>query len=116
VGQGVIAPLKNESFFSKVHVGEFGQMPGRLLSKSSMSTLADTAKKAFYHDGSIIVEMHGGVEVKFPVKESPLLSAGTPDQLNRIEISPFGLHLPDLDEDLSFEGILHGNFGQFVKR
>jgi len=88
----------------------------RLLSKSGMNTLADIAKKAFYRDGSIIVEMHGGVEVKFPVKESPRLSVGTPDQLNRIEISPFGLHWPDLDEDLSFEGILHGDFGQFVKR
>jgi hypothetical protein len=26
VGRGVFAPLKNESFFSKVHVGEFGQI------------------------------------------------------------------------------------------
>lgn len=81
-----------------------------------MSTLADTAKKAFYRDGSIIVEMHGGVELKFPVKESPRLAVGTPEQLNRIEISPFGLHWPDLDEDLSFEGILQGDFGQFVNR
>jgi hypothetical protein len=80
-----------------------------------MITLADTAKKAFYRDGTIIVEMHGGVELKFPVSQSPRLMAGTPDQLNHIEISPFGLHWPELDEDLSFEGILHGDFGQFVK-
>lgn len=78
--------------------------------------MADTAKKAFYRDGSIIVEMHGGVEVKFPVKDSPRLAVGSSEQLNRIEISPFGLHWPDLDENLSFEGILHGDFGQFVKR
>jgi len=30
----------------------------------------------------------------------------------RIEISPFGLHWPTLDEDLSFEGILAGRSGQ----
>jgi hypothetical protein len=35
-----------------------------------------------------------------------------PEQLNNIEISPFGLHWPDLDEDLSFRGILAGNYGQ----
>jgi hypothetical protein len=81
-----------------------------------MSTLADTAKKAYYHDGYIFVEMHGGVELKFPVKESPRLAQGKPNQLNHIEISPFGLHWPDLDEDLSFEGIFRGDFGQFVKQ
>jgi hypothetical protein len=33
-----------------------------------------------------------------------------------IEISPFGLHWPDLDEDLSFHGLLEGNRGQFQKK
>jgi hypothetical protein len=80
-----------------------------------MSTLADTAKKAFYNEGFIIVQMHGGVELKFPVKDNIRLATGTPDQLNHIEISPFGLHWPDLDEDLSLQGILEGDFGQFLK-
>ena len=31
------------------------------------------------------------------------------------EISPFGLHWPDLDEDLSFRGILLGDHGQCQK-
>ena len=38
-----------------------------------------------------------------------------PQQLNHIEISPFGVHWPDLDEDLSFDGLLNGNHGQFQK-
>lgn len=59
--------------------------------------------------------MQTGVEIKFPVENNPRLRLGTPEQLNNIEISPFGLHWPDLDEDLSFEGLAKGNFGQFSK-
>ena len=54
-----------------------------------MNTLVDTAKKAFYRDGYIYMEMHGGLEIKFPVKNNPRLAAGTPNQLNHIEISHF---------------------------
>ena len=81
-----------------------------------MNTLVDTAKKAFYHDGGIVVQMHAGVELRFPVKDNPRLAAGTEDQLNNIELSPFGIHWPDLDEDLSLQEILEGDFGQFSKR
>jgi len=33
------------------------------------------------------------------------------DDVGKIEISPFGLHWPTLDEDLSLEGILAGRYG-----
>ena len=77
-----------------------------------MNTLLDTAKTARYADGHILIEMHGGVEVRFPVQGNPRLAQGTPQQLNRIELSPFGLHWPDLDEDLSIKGLMEGNYGQ----
>jgi hypothetical protein len=80
-----------------------------------MSTLVDSAKRAYSDGRSIIVEMESGIEVKFPVAENPRLAGGTLEQLNRIEISPFGLHWPELDEDLSFRGILQGRFGQYRK-
>jgi len=67
---------------------------------------------AFYSAGLIVVQCGNGVEIKFPVQGNPRLSKGTPDQLNKIEISPFGLHWPDLDEDLSLEGLLRGDYGQ----
>ncbi len=51
--------------------------------------------------------------MQFPVSENLRLAGGSPSQLNHIEISPFGLHWPDLDEDLSLAGIAHGNYGQF---
>jgi len=39
--------------------------------------------------------------------------AGQAPHIGRREgFSPFGLHWPTLDEDLSFEGILAGRYGQ----
>ncbi len=78
-----------------------------------MNILIDQVKSASYQDGYILVTMESAVEIRFPVAGNPRLSIGTPRQLNTIEISPFGLHWPDLDEDLSFQGILQGNYGQF---
>jgi hypothetical protein len=80
-----------------------------------MNTLTNNQIQAFFSDGYIYVSMETGVEIKFPVEKNPRLCAGTPVQLNRIVISPFGLHWPDLDEDLSFGGLAKGDFGQFSK-
>ena len=68
--------------------------------------------KVFEKDGYILVSMESGVEIRFPVAGNPRLSSGTPQQLGNIEVSPFGLHRPDLDEDLSFRGLLEGDYGQ----
>ncbi len=77
-----------------------------------MSTLIDTARSAVFQDGQILISMESGAQMHFPVSENPRLSRGTPEQLNNIEISPFGLHWPDLDEDLSLRGISRGDYGQ----
>jgi hypothetical protein len=60
--------------------------------------------------------MESGAEIRFPVVENPRLAGGTPVQLDNIEISPFGLYWPDLDEDLSFRGLIEGNHGQHQKK
>ena len=77
-----------------------------------MNTLTDTARTAAYVGGEIILTMEGGREIRFPVADNPRLARGTAAQLNNIEIFPFGLHWPDLDEDLSFRGLIEGNHGQ----
>ena len=77
-----------------------------------MSTLVDRVQTAIYRDGNIQVVMESGVEISFPVADNARLRNGTPQQLNNIEISPFGLHWPDLDEDLSLHGLLAGDYGQ----
>ncbi len=77
-----------------------------------MNTLVDQVKSAVYQDGHILVTMENAVEIRFPVADNPRLCRGAPQQLNNIEMSPFGLHWPDLDEDLSFRGLLQGAYGQ----
>jgi hypothetical protein len=76
----------------------------------------NTATSANYQNGRIVVSMQSGVEIRFPVAGNPRLAKGTPQQLNHIEISPFGLHWPDLDEDLSFRGLIEGDYGQANER
>ncbi|MEI6083222.1 MAG: DUF2442 domain-containing protein [Verrucomicrobiota bacterium] len=80
-----------------------------------MSTLIDNARAAAYRDGFIVVTLHSGVEIRFPVAQNPRLATGTAAQLNHIEVSPFGLHWPALDEDLSLQGIVEGDYGQHRK-
>jgi hypothetical protein len=81
-----------------------------------MNTVAVIAVEATHENGFIVVRMESGAELRFPVADNPRLARGTPRQLNHVEISPFGLHWPDLDEDLSFRGLLEGDHGQFQKK
>jgi hypothetical protein len=77
-----------------------------------MSVLSDRAVSAVFRDGEIIVSLASGSEVRFPVAANPRLAQGTAEQLSHMEISPYGLHWPALDEDLSLEGLLRGDYGQ----
>lgn len=79
-----------------------------------MDTLVDTAIEATYENGYIVIRMESGVEIRFPTAKNKRLARGTTTQLSNIEISPYGLHWPDLDEDLSFKGLLRGDYGQSV--
>ena len=77
-----------------------------------MSTLIDTPKAARHDEGFIEIEMTSGQVLRFPVADNRRLRNGTPEQLSNIELSPFGLHWPQLDEDLSIRGILAGDYGK----
>ncbi len=77
-----------------------------------MNTLIDTARSACFRDGKIVICMKSGAELRFSVAKNLRLAKGTAEQLNNIEMSPFGIHWPDLDEDLSFRGIADGDYGQ----
>ena len=73
-----------------------------------MSALTAPKRTAHYSGGYVAVRIADTVEIRFPVTACPRLARGTEDQLKNIEVSPFGLHWPDLDEDLSFKGLLNG--------
>ena len=76
------------------------------------STSADHALQAWHEDGTIFVRLASGREVSFPTEGNPRLESAPVEDVGRIEISPFGLHWPTLDEDLSIAGILAGRYGQ----
>jgi hypothetical protein len=77
-----------------------------------MNAILEKAIAASYENGDIAVTLASGAEVRFSVSQNPRLARGSAAQLGNIEISPFGLHWPDLDEDLSLHGILTGDCGQ----
>jgi hypothetical protein len=83
-----------------------------LLLNGGMSTLIDSARSAVFRDGQMFITLRSGSEIHFPVNENPRLAKGTQAQLNHVEFSPYGIHWPELDEDLSFEGLLRGDYGQ----
>jgi hypothetical protein len=43
-------------------------------------------------------------------RRTPRLESAAEEDVGLIEISPFGLHWPTLDKDLSFEGVVAGRF------
>ena len=79
-----------------------------------MNTLVDH-HVAFFTDNRFHVTLPGGTAFSFPIEGNWRLENATPEQLNNVEVDEDGLHWPDIDEDLSFAGLLRGDHGQFVK-
>ena len=67
-----------------------------------------TVEKISFSGDLMILEMDSR-RVKIDLRKvSPLLAAASPEQRMRYEISPsgYGIHWPELDEDLSVDGLL----------
>ena len=58
--------------------------------------------------GMLQVTLSDGRIIATPMDWYPRLAAASVEQLRHVEFSPAGLHWPDLDEDLSVNGLLHG--------
>ncbi|MCX6131877.1 MAG: DUF2442 domain-containing protein [Proteobacteria bacterium] len=67
-------------------------------------------KAARFDEDNIIVDLIDGRTIAVPLAWFPKLLAATPQQRNNWQISGggYGLHWPDIDEDLSAEGLLRG--------
>lgn len=63
---------------------------------------------AWCDDRALTVELVDGRKVVTPLWWYPTLLAATPEQRNRTEMMVFGVHWPELDEDLSVAGMLRG--------
>jgi hypothetical protein len=61
-------------------------------------------------DDTISVDLFDGRTITVPLAWYPRLLHATPDQRSnwRIAGAGYGIHWPDLDEDLSTQGLLHG--------
>ena len=62
---------------------------------------------------TISVEMNNGASFSFPPHLAQFLEDGKPTQWADVQVSPMGtgLHWPQLDADLSIQGLLEGLFG-----
>jgi uncharacterized protein DUF2442 len=77
---------------------------------SSLATEAATAKHVRVTRDSLIVELQDGRTVSVPVVWYPRLAHGSMTERQNWElIGPgIGIHWPDLDEDISVDGLLRG--------
>ncbi|MDE5871951.1 MAG: DUF2442 domain-containing protein [Muribaculaceae bacterium] len=60
--------------------------------------------KVWLDDYAVWVELIDGRRAKEDFADYSRLSSSTPSQRKNFRLSHFGIHWPELDEDLSFEG------------
>ena len=70
----------------------------------------ERVKDVRFTDDTLAVDLLDGRTIIVPLAWYPRLADATPDQLKHWERSGagYGIHWPDLDEDLSTEGLLRG--------
>ena len=76
-----------------------------------LATRADERVKGVrIESDTLTVDLMDGRTISVPLAWYPRLSGASPEQLARWEIAGagYGIHWPDLDEDLSTEGLLRG--------
>jgi hypothetical protein len=80
------------------------------MTTSSVTTEAATAKHVEVTTRALIVELQDGRTVSVPLQWYPRLAHGSPSERQRWElIGPgLGIHWPELDEDISIDGLLKG--------
>ena len=80
------------------------------MTTSSLATDTAAAKGVRVTEHALDVELRDGRSVSVPIEWYPRLAEGRPSERRRWElIGPgIGIHWPDLDEDISVEGLLLG--------
>ena len=69
-----------------------------------------------FDEDSFWVELEDGRTLGIPLAWFPRLLHGKPEQREKVELSPDGLHWDELDEDISVAGLLAGRGDQTVAR
>lgn len=72
------------------------------------SELDVTASMVRVSDAELTVELEDGRTISVPLAWYPRLQHGTQKERQNFEVGDFGIHWPDLDEDISYRGLLLG--------
>ena len=80
------------------------------MNTSSVATDTAAAQSVRVTDRALVVELRDGRVVSVPLAWYPRLAEGSPRERRRWELlgPGIGIHWPDLDEDISVEGLLRG--------
>jgi hypothetical protein len=80
------------------------------MNTSIVPTETATAKNVRVTDRALVVELRDGRVVSVPLAWYPRLAEGSPGERRRWELlgPGIGIHWPDLDEDISIDGLLQG--------
>ncbi len=80
------------------------------MSSSALDLENARAKRVTASEDSLTIDLADGRTLIVPLLLYPRLWHGTPEERNHVEIFGDGTHLhwPDLDEDLTVEGLLAG--------
>ena len=70
-----------------------------------MNTLATDVR---FDADKMWVTLQDGRELGVPISWFPRLARASAEERQKVEISAFGLHWADLDEDISIQGLLEG--------
>ena len=76
-----------------------------------LATAADErVKSVSFDEDRLIVDLMDGRTIAVPVAWYPRLNAASPEQRANWSLAGagYGIHWPDIDEDLSTEGLLRG--------
>ena len=78
--------------------------------KSSDVKLGERVKDARFTEDTLAVDLIDGRTIIVPLAWYPRLLEATPEQRQNWQVSGagYGLHWPEVDEDLSTEGLLRG--------
>lgn len=78
------------------------------MTSSATELFADEPVSAQCDDTHLSVTLADGRVIRTPLWWYPRLLNATHEQRNIVELMPFGVHWPEIDEDLSIEGMLAG--------
>jgi hypothetical protein len=70
----------------------------------------ERVKDVRFTEDSLVVDLADGRTISVPIAWYPRLFSATPEQRGNWQLSGagYGIHWPDVDEDLSVEGLLRG--------